>query len=325
MGDGPDPGPPGPGGAAGAPGARRGRARDVPAVLPSTVVRVGFLTHLLWDRYGPFWATLARAAGAEVVLPAPADVVARLTDPRVAAASAVAFRLAIGAALALEDVDLLVVPRLNPEDGGDRGAGQDPWVADLPTMLGRTVPGLPPLWPVPAELDRPVESAAVSFLRRLTPDAGILRRAWSQHRAEARPARRSAATTAAPAGAATIALVGQPWWATPAMATLFAGPDERMVGPYAWTPAGLRDEGRRLDPGLIDTDAEALGAVRRCARSATIARLRLVVDGGAGSDLWLARRAAEIAPRQLEVVDLRGQPEPERVIEALLLPAGRPS
>jgi hypothetical protein len=53
-------------------------------VIPSSSVRVGFLTHLLWDRYGPFWTTLTRAAGSEVVLPVPAAVVARLADPRVA-------------------------------------------------------------------------------------------------------------------------------------------------------------------------------------------------------------------------------------------------
>ncbi|MDA0700099.1 MAG: hypothetical protein O3A02_02675, partial [bacterium] len=143
-------------------------------------MRVGFLTHLLWDRYGPFWSSLARAGGAEVVQPEVEAVVERLSDPRVAAAPAIAFRVAIASALALDDVDLLVVPRLTPGDRAGRGAGQDPWVAELPTMLERSVPGLPPIWAVDADLQLPVESNAVTFLRRLSTDVGLVRRVWSR-------------------------------------------------------------------------------------------------------------------------------------------------
>jgi hypothetical protein len=290
-------------------------------VLPSEVVQVGFLTHLLWDRYGPFWTTLTRAAGAEVVLPSPDAVIERLTDPRVAVAPAVAFRLAVAAALALEDVDLLVAPSLNPDDGATRGAAQDPWVADLPTMLARSVPGLPPVWSLPIDLDRPVESEAVTFLRRLTPDVGVVRRAWSQHRAEAHPGRRmQRGVPQAPAGAVTVAVLGQPWWATPAVAALLVRPSELAVGPYAFEPGELREEARRVDASLVDTDAEALGALRRFARSGAVGALRWVVDGASGSDLWLARRAQAIAGERVELVQLRDLAAPERSLRALLHP-----
>jgi hypothetical protein len=286
------------------------------------VVRVGFLTHLLWDRYGPFWSTLARAAGAEVVVAGPDEVVERLGDPRVRVAPAIAFRVAIAAALALEEVDLLVVPRLNPGDGGGRGAGQDPWVADLPTMMERSVHGLPALWPVDADLLRPVETNAVTFLRRLTSDTGLTRRAWSQHRAEARPPRRSAAGPAGAQGTTTVAVVGQPWWITPDTVRLALRPGERASAPFEADPAALREEGRRLDPSLVDTDAEALGAVRRYARSAAVARVRLLIDPAAGSDAWLARRAQEIVGQRLEVVDVRDLADGERLVAALLRPPG---
>jgi hypothetical protein len=292
-------------------------------VLPSTVVRVGFLTHLLWDRYGPFWTTLTLAAGSEVVLPDPDAVVARLADPRVAVAPTVAFRLAIAAALALEDVDLLVAPNLNPDDGATRGAAQDPWVADLPTMLARSVPGLPPVWALPTDLGRPVESDAIAFLRRLTPDVGAVRRAWSQHRAEARPPRRARrGVPQVPAGAVTVAVLGQPWWATPAVAALVARSDEHAVGPYAFDPADLRAEARRVDPALVDTDAEALGALRRFARAGAVDALRWVVDGASGSDLWLSRRAQAIAGARVELVPLRDLADRERTFRALLHPGG---
>jgi hypothetical protein len=285
------------------------------------VVRVGFLTHLLWDRYGPFWATLASAAGAEVVFADPGEVVARLGDPRVTTAPAIAFRVAIAAALALEDVDLVVVPRLNPGDGGGRGAGQDPWVADLPTMLERSVPGLPAIWPVDADLLRPLETNAVTFLRRLTSDPGLARRAWSQHRAEARPPRRGTPAAAA-AGTPTVAVVGQPWWVTPGTARLAARPGEHVTASYEVDPVALRDEGRRLDPALVDTDAEVLGAVRRFARAAAVGRVCMLIDAASGSDAWLLRRAQEIVPQRLDVVDVRDLDEPERLVAALLRPPG---
>lgn len=289
-------------------------------MLISVVVRVGFLTHLLWDRYGPFWSTLTRAVGAEVVFAEADAVVDRLTDERVSAAPAIVFRMAIAAALALEDADLIVVPRLNPGDGGGRGAGQDPWVSDLPTMLARSVPGLPAVWPVDADLSQPLETNAVTFLRHLTADGGLARRAWSQHRAEAHPPRRTALPPAAPAGTPTVAVVGPPWWITPATVALAVRGGERASAPYELDPAALREEGRRLDAGLIDTDAEVLGAVRRYARSAAVGGLRMLVDGGSGSDAWLTRRAREIVPQRLEVVDVRDLAEPHRLVAALLRP-----
>jgi hypothetical protein len=46
----------------------------------------------------------------------------------------------------------------------------------------------------------------------------------------------------------------------------------------------------------------------------------MLVDGGSGSDAWLSRRARELAPQRLEVVDVRELGEPERLVAALLRP-----
>jgi hypothetical protein len=289
------------------------------AVLRSNVVRVGFLTHLLWDRYGPFWAGLARAAGAEVVRPEREAIVARLTDPRVAHAPAVAFRLAVAAALALEDVDLIVAPRLNPERDGGPGGAQDPWIADLPATLERVRGAGPIIVPVAADLTGPLETDAVSFLARLVHEPARVRRAWAQQRASARPPRRGAPEgRVRPSEQRTVAVVGQPWLATPAVARLATGVGEQPLVAAAFDPEDLRAEGRRVDARLIDTDAEALGAVRRFARSAGVDALRFVVDGGSGSDAWLARRAEALAPRRVEVVDLRTLGDDEARLRALV-------
>ncbi len=159
----------------------------------------------------------------------------------------------------------------------------------------------------------------MTFLRRLTSDVGVVRRAWSQHRASAQPPRRgTAAPMAAPPGTPTVALVGQPWWITPEVAALATRPGERVSAPFDLDPAALREEGRRVDAALVDSDAEALGAIRLYARSAAIARLRLVVDGAADSDAWLTRRAQALVPRRLEVVDVRDLGDPEQLLLALL-------
>ncbi len=124
----------------------------------------------------------------------------------------------------------------------------------------------------------------------------------------------------APAGTVTVAVLGQPWWATPAVAGLAARAPERVVGPYVFAPVELRAEGRRADPALVDTDAEALGGLRRFARSGAVGALRWIVDGSSGSDLWLSRRARAIAGERVELVELRDLADPERSIRALLRP-----
>ena len=280
------------------------------------VVRVGFIHHLLFDRYGPWWSSLCRAAGADVVVAPPEAALAHAVEPAVAQAPALAFKLAIASALALQDVDLLVVPQLNPERDGGRGAAQDPWIADLPATLAGSAMGLPPIVAVPADLDDRVEGVAMTLLHRLTSDPGAIRRTWLRHRASIRPVRRSSGLPSA-SPQKVIAFAAQPWWATrPVLEAL--GETSAWIAPFMIDPADLRAEGWRLEPELIDTDAEALGAVRRFARSASVSSLRLLIDGASGADAWLARRARVIAGERLEVVDLRTLPQARHVVDALL-------
>lgn len=279
-------------------------------------MRVGFLHHLLWERYGEFWVTLTRAVGAEVVLPDPERVAASLSDDRIAEADALAFRLAIATMLSFEDVDAVVAPQLNPEDGATRGSAQDPWIAELPTMLARSSGGVPVL-AVPATLERDLSSEAVAFLHRLTPDSGAVRRAWSQHRAEARLPR-PAGLPQPPAGRRPIALLGSPWWAQERVLRLLGLEGEWVWGPWMLPAAALREEGWRIDERLTASDAEALGALRRFARSGAEPELRWLTDEASGSEAWLLRRARELVGDRLRVVDVGRQATPERWARELL-------
>lgn len=283
------------------------------------VVRVGFLSHLLWDRYGPLWTSLAEAAGAEVVLVETDAVVAHLADSRVHAADALAFRAAVAAALALTHagVELLVVPDINPEGSASRGGAQDPWVAALPLMLARSVPGLPPVVGVPVHAREDLEAQAVVYLRRMGADAGMVRRLWAQHRADALRDTRTVAAPVQPA-AGSVAWLGQPWWATERVAR-WANPDApALLGAWNMPRAQLLEEGSRVEANLIDSDAEALGALRRFVRMAGAPRLRWVTDEASGSDAWLLRRALALAGERLEVVPLRALGSDDACLRALL-------
>lgn len=276
-------------------------------MLNSQAVRVGFVTQLLWHRYGPFWRQLAEAAGAEVVFPTLEGTRAALGGAAVRSVPTAAFRLAAAQALSLaEEVDLLVVPRLNAESEVARGGGQDPWVVDFPTALQNTVPNLPTLRPVAAEVDAGVESEAVAFVQAMTREAAQVARVWSRVRALARPYKPAPVVwNYRPGELATVALIGQPWLLNDALTRAVTAPGEHVVSQHRLDPDELREEGHRADPHLIDTDAETLGAARSAARRSAVSRVRLLIDTGSGSDAWLARRIEKTIHKPVQAVSLQ--------------------
>lgn len=276
-------------------------------MLDSQAVRVGFVTQLLWPRYGHFWRQLAEAAGAESVFPTLEGVRAALDHEDVRSVPGAAFRLAAAQALSLaEDVDVLVVPRLNRDTGVARGAGQDPWAMDFPGALRNSLPGLPLTRSVAAELSADVEPDAVAFLQSLTGEAALVGRVWSRVRAQLRPYKPAPVTwNYRPGELATVALIGQPWLLNDALAEAVAAPGEHVVSQHRLDPLELRQEGHRADEQLVDTDAETLGAARLAARRSAVSRLRLVVDAGSGSDAWLARRVEKTVHKAVQVVTLQ--------------------
>jgi hypothetical protein len=287
-------------------------------------MRVGFVTPLLWDRFGPPWAALVRDLGAEVVLAAPDEVVAGLDDPRVAALPALAPRLALASAVACGAVDLLIVPELLvPRDGGI-GSSQDPWIADLPTMIARSLPGGPAVVAVPGERGPRVPPLVMTVAMRINRDAGVVRRAWERRRRELETppsgpsasgpsisgraasgqtaSGKAASGLAAPSDGPRVALVGPPWWLTPATLALAGRGAGRLVGQFQLAAEEARGEGRRMRPELADADAEVIGSARRFARQADVDVVRLVLDAESPTAPWLERRVREAAPRGIEVV-----------------------
>jgi hypothetical protein len=276
-------------------------------VLPWVSVRVGFVTPLLWPRFGPPWVAVLRDLGADVVLPAPEAVAEALADPRAAALPGLLPRLATAAALACGEVDLLLAPELMPPRDGGPGSAQDPWTAELPAMLSRTLAGAAPVLGLPSERGAHVAGRAMAILTRVHRDAGPVRRAWERHKRDLETPWRPAAgggTRAVGGSGRSVALVASPWWLAPASLALLTGDDERITGQHELEPAEARAEGWRVRAEFAESDAETIGAARRFARQGGVDVVRLVVDPEAPSTPWLERRVREVAARALEVVPL---------------------
>lgn len=268
-------------------------------------MRVGFVTQLLWPRYGAFWVKLIEGAGLEPVF-AEAERVRRLLgDPRLAAIPGTAFRLAAAQALALS-ADVILAPDLNPGESSTIGGGQDPFIANFPEALRASLPGLPAIVGIPAELGAAgFESLVVSTLLNLTHDAGLVRRVWERQRTAAKPPRLPEPSwRVRPSEGQALGIVGQPWLLSEALVKQLAqGRHAVSQGQLAPTP--LRAEGRRLDARLIGTDAEVLGAARFLGRKGNIGSLLLLADDTAGVDMWLAALTQKHATKPLRIVTLQ--------------------
>jgi hypothetical protein len=266
-------------------------------------VRVGFVTTVSWQRFGPPWAAMVRDVGADTVLPAGDALAEAVDDSRAVAAGALLPRLVVAAAVVCGDCDLLVAPEPLTGEGGP-GAAQDPWIADLPDMLARALPGAPPVVAVPAEGGPQVERLVMSLLTRVHRDAALARRAWERQRAAVvspRATPRPAPRVLDPQGP-RVALVGHPWWLSAGGIDLAGRGAGTVIGQHQFAPADLRAEGRRARADLVDPDAEAIGAARRFARQGDVDTVRLVLDPDAPTSAWLERRVREVAERKLEVV-----------------------
>jgi hypothetical protein len=282
-------------------------------------MRVGFVTQLLWPRYGDFWKALVTGAGLEVVYPVAEAVRGRLGDAQLGAVPGLAFRLAAAQALALE-ADVLLAPQLNPRGGSTRGGGQDPFIADFPEALVTHLYGLPPVIGVPASLEGPLETLAVSTLLKLTHDPALVRRTWERNRSRARaPRLPEPKWRVRPSEGEMVGVLGQPWLLSDALAQRAAahalapevpGRLDRpghvhLVSQHQLSPALLREEGRRVDEGLVDTDLEVLGAARFLGRKGGVGRLVMLADETSGADAWLVAKVQRLVYKPLTVISLQ--------------------
>ena len=175
-------------------------------------MRVGFITQLLWSRYGSLWEKLVTGVGLEVAHAAPEEVERALKDERLDIVSGFTFKLAAAEALAFEGVDVILAPELNPDATSQRGSGQDPFIASFPEALSASLSGLPPVLSVPASLEGNLETLVISTLHTLKRDPALVRRVWERNRTSARaPKVAEPRWRVRPSEGGTVGVIAQPW------------------------------------------------------------------------------------------------------------------
>lgn len=265
-------------------------------------MRVGFITSVLWPRYGHFWNKLAADANAELAVAEPENVLRQLEQRFVREIPSTVFRLATAEAIALADCDWIVTPQPNRGNESRRGGAQDPWISDFPEVLSSAA-GLRNLFAVPVRLDSEVEPLAVTFLQELLHDGWQTRKIMERHRHLFTTPRPLPAP--GPTRQGTVGVIGQPWLTDGRLATLAVPGEQKILTQGDIDPAVLREEGARHHDGLPDTDLEVLGAVHWLSRRGGIERIVMLVDGESQMDTWLAGQAARATRREFSVVTVQ--------------------
>ena len=276
-------------------------------------MRIGFVTQLLWSRYGDFWLRLFNEFEAETCFADRETCLKLFNDERLASIPGWVFRLAVAQSLSLHDVDILVVPNLNSGEFGQKASGQDPWIANFPETLSSQFSGLPQVLAVPSTLEPGIETLVTTSLMNFSHDPARVRRALERHRgslkekrlAEPRWTKRSSEKE-------LIGLLAQPWIDVKALLAL---PESSyVISQTEIDPKVLRAEGQRYDDKLIPTDQEVMGAARLMARRGSVDRLIFVADKDSGADLNLYARLQKLLHKPLELLYLQELSSPEQVM-----------
>jgi hypothetical protein len=282
-------------------------------------MRIGFIRGLLWERYGDLWLSLVQGLELE---PSFADPVAVKQHLQTEQSPGLTFQIAVAEARALNDVDVLVAPDLNPtHEGGQavaRGSGQDPWIASFPEAL-QTLGGLPPILGIPATLEGNLESLVLETLLSINHDPSKVRLVWERNKHKAQPPHYPEPRwTKLPGQQEVVAVLAQPWLLTAPLISKLNRPDMHVVSQAQLNPALLREEAKRLEKRLVATDAETLGAAHYFSRKGNIDKLLVIIDKSSGADAWLETQVKKLVTKPLEVVYLQDLVPEDEMVETLL-------
>jgi hypothetical protein len=279
-------------------------------------VRIGFVTQLLWSRYGDFWLHALQGIDAEAVFAPLEAVKARFGDEHLRNIPGMMFQLATAQALALDDVDIIVVPSLNDSDAA-RGSGQEAWVADFPNML-TTFGNFPKILSIPAGLED-VESLAIETLLSLSRESAKVKRSWERNSHRAKPKRfPDMHWTKLPYQKEIVGVLGQPWILTSRVLSLLDSSESLMLAQSQLEPKFLIQEAPK-QKRHIDTDAEVLGAAHFFNRKGAIDRLLFIADQASPADIWLEKHIRQLSSKPLEVRYLQDLVAPDNLVEKLLV------
>jgi hypothetical protein len=281
-------------------------------------MRVGFIRSLLWERYGDLWLSLMKGLEQDIYFADPATVKQHL---QAEGTLSIMFQLAIAEAEALNNVDILIAPDLNPSNKGSqvvRGSGQDPWIASFPEALQR-LGGLPPVIGVPATLEGNLETLAIETMLSIKRDPAKVKLVWERNKRKAQPSRyQEPRWTKLPGQHEVVAVSAQPWLLMTPLVNKVSRSEVHLVLQTQLSPSSLREEARRLEKRLIASDAEVLGAAHYFNRKGNVDKLLMMVDKTSGADLWLEAQVKKLVTKRLEVVYLQDLVAEDELVTMLL-------
>ncbi len=195
------------------------------------------------------------------------------------------------------EVESLLIPDISPgAEPGSRGAALEPWLVDLPTMLGQRF-SLPTIYKVPARLETQETTAmAVRLGQALTGNAQVVRRSLDKLQAGLKPVNHPEPMWQY-AGRTTVGLVADP--------ILLEQPFLIENSLVALEQAGLHaisivamprpraiEEGQRINANLLAIDHEMIGGAKLLAAKAAVRGLVYLAQPNAHAHRKLLERSA---------------------------------
>jgi hypothetical protein len=261
-------------------------------------MRIGLPDSVLFNRYGTWWTTFLEGIGIDVVLPKASFADSLKVGQNSMPDEPATMQLLIGRVFELStEVEALLIPNVNPgAEPGTRGAALEPWLVDLPIMLAQRF-SLPTIYDIPARLE-PNETtlSAVRLGQTLIGNAQVVRRSLDKIQASLKP-------THPPeplwqyAGRTTIGLVADPLLLEQPflIADTIAALENAGLHPIPISTmprARATEEGKRINPHLLEIDHEMIGSAKLLSAKAAIRGLVYISQPNAAAHRRLLERSA---------------------------------
>jgi predicted nucleotide-binding protein (sugar kinase/HSP70/actin superfamily) len=239
-------------------------------------MRLGLVDTVLFERYGTWWSSFLSAIGVELLLPKASHAESLRLGQTAMPEELPTIQLLVGRILELStQVDGLLIPDLHPgAESGLRGAALEPWLVDLPTMLGLRF-SLPTIYKIPPHLE-PAQTTrlAVQLGQTFTGNAQVVRRSLDRLQTGLKPPE-PAEPVWQKAGNITVGLVGDPIlleqdFLMQEPLRLLEQAGLHAVPISAMPKARAIEEGQRINKNLLQLDHEMIGAARLLAQKAAV-------------------------------------------------------
>ncbi len=283
-------------------------------------MQIGFITQLLWSRYGPFWVKLFQGVGGETVFADAKSVTYQTKRVDLEEIGGLVFRLAVLQALLLK-VDYIVVPDINYSSNATKGSAQDPWIANFVDTLARKVKGLPPILRVPATLNisqSELEKLVIQTLYPLTRQSNEVRRIWERYHGSIKT--QSQPEPPSISSGDYLGVIGQPWLVNENLVNALKT-DKQILAQHQIDPNYLQQEGLRVRRDLINSDIEVIGAAHYLGRKGNIKEVIMLVDKTSGADIWLTKRIKRLIHKPFTIKYIQDLLPTNKLINKLMVQA----